>query len=56
MVRLLKEADALAGGIGVAWRDHCRAAKKRARAIQYARGRPRRVHLYRELIGITARP
>jgi len=53
MVRLLREAEALAGGIGSAWCDHCRAAKKRARAIQFTRGRPKRVQLYRELIRIT---
>jgi transposase, IS5 family len=53
MVRLLREADALLGGVGFAWRDHCRAAKKRARAIQFTRGRPKRVQLYRELIKIT---
>ena len=41
------------GGIGRAWRDHRRAAKKRARAIQFTRGRPKRVQLYRELIEIT---
>ncbi|HEU4327364.1 MAG TPA: ISNCY family transposase [Roseiflexaceae bacterium] len=50
MVRLLREAAALAGGAGLSWRDHRRAAKKRARAIQFTRGRPRRVQLYRELI------
>jgi IS5 family transposase len=50
-VRLLREADAL--GTGLPWRDHRRAAKKRARDIQYTRGRPRRVQLYRELIKIT---
>jgi IS5 family transposase len=53
MVRLLREAEELLGGIALSWRDHCRAAKKRARAIQYTRGRPRRVQLYRELIKIT---
>ena len=54
MVRLLKQADALAGGAGLGeWRDHCRAAKKRARRIQFTRGRPNRVQLYRELIAIT---
>ncbi|ANN61450.1 ISNCY family transposase [Mesorhizobium loti] len=53
MVRLLKQAGALAGGAGLAWRDHCRAAKKRARKIQFTRGRPNRVQLYRELIAIT---
>jgi transposase, IS5 family len=53
MVRLLKQADALIGGAGLAWRDHCRAAKKRARKVQFTRGRPNRVQLYRELIAIT---
>ena len=36
-----------------AWRDHRRAAKKGARDIQYTRGRPKRVQLYRELINLT---
>ncbi|ESX14997.1 transposase [Mesorhizobium sp. LSJC264A00] len=53
MVRLLKQADALVGSADLAWRDHCRAAKKRARKIQFTRGRPNRVQLYRELIAIT---
>ena len=53
MVRLLKRADALVGGAGSSWRDHCRAAKKRVRKIQFTRGRPNRVQLYRELIAIT---
>ena len=53
MVRLLKAAGAWLGGIGRAWRDHRRAAKKRARAIQFTRGRPKRVQLYRQLIQIT---
>jgi IS5 family transposase len=50
MVRLLKAANELAAGSALAWRDHQRAAKKRARDIQYSRGRPKRVQLYRELI------
>jgi transposase, IS5 family len=53
MVRLLQRAEALIGGAGLAWRDHCRAAKKRARKIQFTRGRPNRVQLYRELIAIA---
>jgi IS5 family transposase len=53
MVRLLREAQAWLGGGARAWRDHRRAAKKRARDIQYTRGRPKRVHLYRELIKFT---
>lgn len=52
MVRLLKEADSLLGG-GMAWRDRRRAAKKRARAIQFIRGQAKRVQLYRELIEIA---
>lgn len=52
MVRLLKKADTLVGA-GLAWRDHCRAAKKRARKIQFTRGQPNRVRLYRELIAIA---
>src|SRR5579864_1275071 len=53
LVRLLKRADALAGGVGLEWRNHCRAAKKRARNIQFTRGRPNRVQHYRELIKLT---
>ena len=53
MVRMLKAAGAWLGGIGRAWRDHRRAAKKRARAIQFNRGRRKRVQLYRQLIEIT---
>jgi IS5 family transposase len=53
MVRLLQEADTLIGGPGRGWRNHCRAAKKRWRAIEFTRGRPQRVELYRDLIKIT---
>jgi IS5 family transposase len=53
MVRLLKAADGLVAGAGRLWCDHRRAAKKRLQAIQYTRGRPRRVQKYRELIRIT---
>ena len=53
MVRLLREAAAWLGRTGFWWRDHRRAAKKRARAIQFTRGRPRRIQLYRELIQTT---
>jgi len=45
LVRLLKTADALIGGLE--WRNHRRAAKKRARAIEYARDRSKRVQHYR---------
>jgi IS5 family transposase len=51
MARMLKTAGPF--GVKVAWRDHRRAAKRRAHAIQYSRGRPRRVQQYRELIKIT---
>ncbi|MEK1886072.1 MAG: ISNCY family transposase, partial [Phyllobacterium sp.] len=51
MVRLLQHADAL--GSAGPWHDHCRAAKKRARAIEYVRGRPKRVQHYRDLLRIT---
>ena len=53
MVRLLREANWLVGRAGLWWRDHRRAAKKRARVIQFTRGRPKRVQLYRELIKTT---
>ena len=53
MVRLLKQATELSGGSGLSWCNHRRAAKKKAWAIRYSRGRPKRVQLYRELIRIT---
>jgi IS5 family transposase len=51
MVHLLQHADAL--GSAIPWHNHCRAAKKRARAIEYTRGRPKRVKHYRDLLRIT---
>ena len=51
MVRLLQRADAQ--GRAIPWHDHRRAAKMRARAIEYTRGRPKRVKHYRELLKIT---
>jgi len=54
MARLLEEADTLAGGLcKLAWHDHRRAAKKRARAIKFTCGRPKRVPHYRELIKLA---
>src|SRR5215216_865205 len=53
MVRLLKQAQAWMGEVARAWRDHRRAAKRRWRAIEFTRGRPKRVPLYRDLIVIT---
>ena len=44
LVRLLKTADAVVGGLE--WRNHRRAAKKRARAIEYARDRLKRIRHY----------
>jgi transposase, IS5 family len=52
MGRLLAEADRLVGG-SLVWRDRRRAAKKRARAIKFTRGRPNRLQHYRELIKIA---
>lgn len=45
MVRLLEAAEARLGGDGPCRRDHRRAAKKRWRAIEFSRGRPKRVQL-----------
>src|SRR5436853_2745191 len=57
MVRLLKQAQRWMGDLARAWRDHRRAAKKRWQAIEFTRGRPKRVPLYRALIsGSCARP
>jgi len=52
MVRLLQQADAILGS-AIPWHDHRRAAKKRARAIKYSRGRPKRIKHYRALLKIT---
>jgi hypothetical protein len=44
----------VAGSAGdIAWRDRRRLAKKRARAIEYSRGKDSRRQLYRELIAAT---
>ncbi len=53
MVRLLEQASALPGGEAVPWRNHRRLAKKRALAIQHARGKASKTKLYRELIAAT---
>ena len=53
MVRLLKQANELPGGARIVWRNHCRLAKRRARAIQHCRGEKRRAKLYRDLIEAT---
>ncbi len=51
LARLLQAAEHLVGGLQ--WRDHRRAAKKRARTIEYARDRLTRIQNYRELINLT---
>jgi transposase, IS5 family len=53
MARMLRRAQAWIGDVARAWRDHRRAAKKRWQAIEYTRGRPKRVPLYRALIKIV---
>src|SRR4029077_16934456 len=53
MVRLLKQAQAWLGEGARAWHDHPRAAKKPWQAIEYTRGQPKRVPLYRALIKIV---
>ena len=51
LARMLRAAEGLVGTI--VWRDRRRAAKRRAFAIQFTRGRPKRVQQYRELIEIA---
>jgi IS5 family transposase len=53
MTRLLRQAAALPGAPALSWRDRRRLAKKRARAIEYSRGKDTRRQLYRELISAT---
>lgn len=54
MVRLLKEAQAILGAPAIAFRNHQRLAKKRARAIIYTRGKEQKARLYRDLIKATS--
>src|ERR1700746_337045 len=53
MTRLLRQAAALPGAPALQWRDRRRLARKRARAIEYSRGKDKRRQLYRELIAAT---
>src|SRR6267378_4517738 len=53
MTRLLRQASALPGAPVILWRDRRRMAKKRARAIDYSRGKDNRRRLYLELIAAT---
>ena len=50
MTRLLRRAGRLPEAPAVRWRDRRRLAKKRARAIDYSRGKAKKRALYRELI------
>jgi len=50
MTRLLRRAGRLPGAPAMRWRDRRRLAKKRARAIDYSRGKAKKRALYRELI------
>ena len=53
MTRLLRQAAALPEAPALQWRDRRRLAKKRARAIEYSRGKDKRRQLYRGLIAAT---
>jgi transposase, IS5 family len=53
MTRLLRRAAGLPGAAVGRWRDRRRLAKKRARAIDYSRGKAKKRALYRELIAAT---
>src|SRR6201984_745572 len=53
MTRLLRQSGGLAGSAGTAVARSPALAKKRARAIEYSRGKDKRRQLYRELIAAT---
>src|SRR3954468_4902628 len=53
MTRLLRQAAALPGAPALQWRDRRRLAKKRARRIEYSRGKANRRRLYFELMAAT---
>lgn len=53
MIRLLEQAQSLNGAPSIAFRNHRRVAKKRARAIVYTRGKDKKAKLYRDLIDVT---
>ena len=53
MTRLLRQAAALPGAPALQWRDRRRLAKKRARAIEYSRGKANQRRLYCELLAAT---
>jgi hypothetical protein len=56
MTRPLRQAAALPGAPPLQWRDRRRLAKKRARAIEYSRGKANRRRLYCELMGPPLAP
>lgn len=53
MVRLLEAGQALPGAPALAWHNHTRRAKKRARAIRYTRGEDKKRALYRDRVALT---
>lgn len=53
MVRLLETGQELPGAPVLAWCNHMRRAKKRARMIRYTRGKDKKQPLYRDLIKLT---
>lgn len=54
LVRLLQQAEVRAsGGAVIKYHNHQRVAKKRMRAIVYARGMDKKARLYRGLIEVT---
>lgn len=52
-VRLMEQAQELAGETRLTWRNHRRVAKKRAYQIQYSRGKEKKTRGYRDLIKVT---
>ncbi len=54
LVRLLKAAEALSvDPKAIEYRNHQRVAKKRARALEYTRGKEKQGRLYKDLIEVT---
>jgi len=53
MVKLLQWAEELSGAPELAWCNHSRVAKKRARAIRYTRGKEKKLPLYKDLVRVT---
>jgi IS5 family transposase len=53
MVRLMHWAEALRGAHPLAWHNHSRVAKKRARAIHYTKGHNNKVPLYKDLVRVS---